>query len=190
VKVRLVSAAVLAGALALSTVGAQAAPKTLDGKKTKVLTFKVAGGLQTHDSDMVTDSASLEARDRADCTAPRCAKLPFVYKPAKGVKGNVAFQISWTNAASDFDLYVAIVNKDGSTSDIGHCGGTTGTAEKLYLDAGNFKAGKSYALVVDFYRSVNDTVTGTVTMPGTDQVKKTLPDPGGFGITDSANCSL
>ena len=191
-QIRLATAAVLIGVLAASASGAQAAgPKVLDGKKVKVLTLTAAAGLQDHDSDNVTElKDALNPGDRADCAPPRCAKLLFVYKPAKGVKGNVAFDLTWTNVASDFDLYVASIERDGTATTMDQCGGSGGSHEKVYLDASNFKAGKTYALVADFYRSVNDTVTGHVTMPGADQVKKTAPDPGGFGLTSNVNCTL
>lgn len=177
-KVRLATATVLMGLLAVSTAGAQAATPVLDGKKVKVLTLTASGGTQDHDTDMVTDLAkdpTGPSPDRTQCAAPRCGKLRFTYKPAKGVKGDLMFTLNWTNQASDMDLYVAEVAKDGSLSDIGHCGGVGGTSEKVFLPASSLKSGKSYVLVADFFRSVNDTVTGKVQIGAPSTVKTTVP---------------
>lgn len=173
---RLLLASALVGALAVTTTGAHAATPTLDGKKVKKLTLTASGGLQDHDETNVTEA--LDAPDRADCTAPRCAKLKFVWKPAKGVKGNVMFTITWSNPLSDYDLYVAEVARDGSTSTLEGqvCGSIGSTGEKVYVTKDKFKPGKTYAMVVDFYRSVNDTVKGTVAMGVASTITHTVPD--------------
>lgn len=192
-KARLVLVPVLAGALAVMTTGAGAAtPKTLDGKKVKKLTLVASGGTQDHDETNVTEA--LDAPDRADCAPPRCAKLPFVWKPAKGVKGDVMFTITWSNPATDYDLYVAEVARDGSTSTLDgqSCGGTGGTSEKVFVTKDKFKPGKTYAMVVDFYRSVNDTVNGTVEMGVPSTIKHPVPDQydGQFpGTLFKVNCT-
>ena len=172
-RARLLTGAVLAGALALSTTGAHAAPPVLDGKKVKVLTLTAVGAAQDHDSDFVT--GQLGAPERVACVAPRCARLPFVYKPAKGVKGDVAFAVTWTVPAADIDLYVAEIAKDGSSSQLAACGASSGTSEKIFLPASSFKPDKSYALIADFYRTANETVKASVTMPGTNSVKSSAP---------------
>jgi hypothetical protein len=188
-KVRLVSAAVLAGALALSTVGAEAAPpKTLDGKKVKVLTLNASGGLQSNDKD----NASLTSVDRADCAAPRCARLPFVYKPAKGVKGDLMATVTWTNPASDIDLYIGEVLKDGSTVTVDSCGGFGNTSEKVFVPAGVLRSGRTYVLVVDWYRSLNETAKAKVELGGST-VKTTVPkqyDGQLPGTVFKVNCGL
>src|SRR4051812_40173053 len=109
--------------VAVPALAAPAAP-VLDGKKTTKLSMTASGGVQDNDKD----TADISGADRADCSATRCAKLVFTYKPAKGVKGDSLFTVSWTNPASDIDLYVAEVAKDGSTSEVGdtHCGGAGG----------------------------------------------------------------
>jgi surface antigen len=174
-KARLILAPVLAGALALMTTGASAAPKTLDGKKVKKLTMTVSGGLQDNDSANVTEV--LTTPDRADCAPPRCARLPFVYKPAKGVKGDVMFTITWSNPLTDYDLYVAEIARDGSAATVEgqQCASSGGTSEKVFVTKDKLKPGKTYAMVVDFFRSANDTVKGTVEM-GPSTLKHTVPD--------------
>jgi hypothetical protein len=158
--------AALAAAAAVPSHGA-AAPKTLDGKKIKKITATASGGLQTNDAD----NASLDTQNRADCSMPRCYRLDFVYNPAKGVKGNLLFKINWTNPASDFDLYVATAKK----AEVAHCGGVGGTGEVLVLPASRFKAGQKYTLVVDFFRSANDTVTATVEFPTKEVMDTSVP---------------
>jgi hypothetical protein len=185
---RLVLSAAIFSAVAMAVPAALASSSTpvLDGKKVTKLTLSASGGLQSNDKDQ----ASLTTTDRADCTAPRCAALPFVYQPAKGVSGDTAYAISWTNPASDFDLYVAEVSKSGSRTTVAKCGGGAGTSEKVFVPAGTLKAGKTYALVVDFYRSVNDTVNGTVEMPGTNGVKSTVPSAVETQTQQAVNCTL
>jgi hypothetical protein len=189
---RLVLAPLLAAGLVLTMSSADAATKTLDGKKIKTLTLTASGGLQDHDDSLATDLPHVlddSSPDSADCKAPRCAKLPFVYKPAKGVKGDVMFAITWSNPLSDYDLYVAEVDRDGTTTSVGkfHCGGTGGTSEKVFVPKGTFKIGKTYAMVVDFYRSVNDSVRGTVTM-GPSTAKHPVPDDA-EGLLFPINCT-
>ena len=166
-RTRLVLTAAVLGAVSLLLPAATAAsaPPTLDGKKVKTLEIKASGGLQNN-----VDNPAPET-----CVAPRCTMLPFVYNPAKGVAGNVMFTVTWGNLASDMDLYLAEVGKSGNT-DIGHCASAgASTTEKFYAPVGTMKKGKTYALVIDFYRSINDNVTGTVEMPADNAVKTTVP---------------
>ena len=170
-KVRLATAAVLLGVLAAGTPGAQAANPVLDGKKIKVLSLTASGGLQSNDKDQ----AQLKTPDRADCAAPRCARLPFTYKPAKGVNGDLMFTVTWTNPASDIDLYAGEVGKDGSTTTIDSCGGTGTASEKVFVPAASLKSGKTYVLVVDWFRSLNETAKATVQIGVPSSIKATVP---------------
>ena len=184
-KTRLIAAAGLAGALALALPSAQAGTAVLDGKKVQKLTLEASPTAQSNDKDL----ASLSGPERVACTAPRCARLPFVYKPAKGVTGNLAFVASWSIPAEDYDLYVAELAKDGSASEIAHCGAAAGTSEKIELAPDAFKAGKTYALIIDFYRSSGtQKVTGTVSFPGSAGVKSTVP--AAVDSQQPINCSL
>jgi hypothetical protein len=158
-------AAVLVGA---ASVPSQAAgTPVLDGKKVKTIVRTGSGGLQDNDAD----NASLATANRADCAAPRCLRLDFVYKPAAGVKGNVLFKVTWTNPASDFDLYVA----SDKRAQLAACGGPGGMGEALVLSGKTLKYGKRYTLVVDFFRSVNDTATATVQFPTAKAAGTTVP---------------
>lgn len=171
-RTRLILAATALGALALAAPAAFAAPApaTLDGKKVKSLSLSVTTTAQSNDKDLALASTE----ERMQCVAPRCAVLPFVFKPAKGVKGDTLFTIKWANAVSDMDLFIVSVNK-GVRTRIASCGGSVGTSEKVFLPAGTMKAGKTYALIADFYRTPGEKVTGTVEMPGKDTVAKTVP---------------
>lgn len=189
-KVRLVTATVLAGGLVASMSGAHAggAP-VLDGKKTTMLTTTFSPGAQDHDSSLATEQAPGGAVNRDDCKDPRCGRLTFTYQPAKGVKGNLKFTINWSVPGEDFDLYVAEVGKDGSSSDIGHCGASAGTSEQVDLDSSSLKAGKTYVLIADFYRATGgDKVTATVAFPADSTLKTTVPATA--DKVGSVNCGL
>jgi len=181
-RTRLMLAAAAVGALTLALPAAIAAPATpvLDGKKVTKLEIKGNGGMQANADNPVP----------AACPAGRCIMLPFVYAPAKGVPGGVLFQLKWDNAvASDMDLYVAEVGKSGSLTEIGNCASFGPAArESYYTPAGTLKKGKTYALLIDFYRSVNDNVVGTVTMPAANPIPKTTP-ANVDGVAD-LNCTL
>jgi len=167
-RTRLVLAAATAVLAAAASLPSDAgAPKTLDGKKVKKITATAAGGLQANDAD----NASLDVQNRANCAPPRCFRLDFVYKPAAGVRGNLLFKVTWTNPASDFDLYVATAKK----VEVAHCGGAAGLGEMLVVPASRFKAGQKYTLVVDFFRSVNDTATATVELPTKETMDANVP---------------
>lgn len=66
------------------------------------------------------------------------------------------------------DLYVV----DANGSDMGKCGAPAGTSERVLLDAAGLRPGRVYTVIVDFFRTVNETVTGKVSMPTTDTAPK------------------
>lgn len=186
---RPILAAAAAAALALSWPAHAASTKTLDGKKTKSLTFSLTSSPQTNDTNLVTDFTDLAKTtpvsrpDIASCPASRCLSYSFVYKPAKGVKkGPFSVKIAWTLPGQDYDLYVL---QDGG--DVGHCGASAGTSETVVVPFPVAK--KTYTVVVDQYRALPDTVKGTVAFPATDKPATTVP-----GNVDSVflpvNCGL
>jgi hypothetical protein len=185
---RLVLVPALVAGLALSLTGAEAAStKTLDGKKVKTITWTATAGAEEHDADLVT--GQLGGPERVECEAPRCAKFPFVFAPAKGVKAKgLMFTATWTVPVQDMDFYVAAVAKDGSYSQIATCGTFAGTSEKIYLDRSALKPGKKYAVVVDFYRTLSDTVTAKVEFPGTNTIKQSVP--AAIDDVQPVNCGL
>lgn len=185
--------AIALGAAALAATAAvpsQAAakPPTLDGKKVKKITKTVSPETQDHDDDQVT-SLVAEVQDksspsRTDCKMPRCYRLDFVFSPAKGVKGKVLFKVSWTNPASDVDLFVS----DERKASLESCGGGTGTSETIVMNSTRFRPGKRYTLVADFYRTIADTVTMTVEFPTSVTIKQTVPDTA--ELVYPVNCTL
>jgi hypothetical protein len=187
-KTRLVLVPALVAGLALSLTSAQAAStKTLDGKKVKKITWTATAGAEAHDTDLVTSLAG--GPERVECEAPRCAKFPFVFAPAKGVKAQgLMFTASWTAPVHDIDLYVASVGKDGSYTQLASCGMFAGTSEKIYLERSALKPGKKYAVVVDFYRTTSETITAKVEFPGTNTIKQTFP--AAVDGTQPVNCGL
>ena len=183
-RARLVLAPVLAAGLLLATAGAQAATPTLDGKKTTKLTFTADGGVQSNDAWTVYDLATegdagdllpeqVRRVDPKDCKAPLCAVHEFVYKPAKGIKGGVMVTTAWTNPLSDADISFMQVEKNGSRAEISSCGFTGQPHEKMYVDAGALKPGKKYAVVVMFFRSVQETFTTTAEINVPSTIKST-----------------
>ena len=140
---------------------------TLDGKKTKTLTFKGTASPQDNDANLLGDQGAPNPPgtnprpdDYGHCPAARCMTFPFVYKPAKGVKrGPFSARIDWTLPAEDFDLYVI----DTKYGDVGHCGASAGKGEYVVIDQP--VPGHKYLIVVDEYRAAPDTVTATVSFP-------------------------
>ena len=184
---RLALAAAALGALALAMPSALAAPtpQTLDGKKVSKLTLNVDAPRQSNDASMGSDAAT--GYDRYQCEAPRCAVVPFIYKQAKGVKSDIAMELTWANPTSDFDLYLMQIDKTGRTKMLS-CGGAAGTHEKIFIPAGTLKSGKTYAMMVDFYRTVGEKINAELTMPGTDTTAKTVPSA--VNALQAINCTL
>jgi hypothetical protein len=179
-RARLVLTLGAAVAVAAASLPAEAAPPTLDGKKVRKITKTAPGGVQDHDQD----NLSLDPQYRTQCAMPRCYRLDFIYKPAKNVKGNILLKITWTNPASDFDLYFS----DEKKAERAHCGGAAGLGEMLVVRTSGLKAGRKYTLVADFFRSVNDTVTATVEFPTKTTQGTTVPED--FDTLLPTNCVL
>ena len=178
----LVIAAAL-GAVVATLPAHAAGVKTLDGKKTKAITFSLSASPQTNDTNLVTDqlpTATPVSRPSniADCPKSRCLFYSFKFKPAKGVKyGAFSAKISWTIPGQDYDLYVV---ENGA--DVGHCGAFAGTSETVVIGAPT--KNKVYTIVVDQYRAVPDTITGSVTFPAKDAPGSSpVGDPAGFAVS-------
>ena len=168
---------VLATAAAVvAALPAHASTPTLDGKKTKVLTFSGASSPQDNDTNLVADEGGPNAPgsnprpdDYAKCPKTRCLTWSFVYKPAKGVKpAPFSAKLTWTVPGEDYDLYVL----DSKTGDAGHCGAFAGTSEFVTVDTP--MPGHKYLVVVDQYRAIPDTVKVQVSFPAVD-FKPTVP---------------
>ena len=176
---RSLAAAASVAAICAALPAHAAGVKTLDGKKTKALTFSLASSPQENDTSNIGDVANAAGQstpfDRPDvghCPKTRCLSYTFKYAPAKGVKpGPFSVKISWTIPGQDYDLYII---QNGS--DVGHCGASAGTSEVVVIPA---IKGKVYTVVVDQYRALPDTVTGSISFPAKDKVASTTGDPTG-----------
>ena len=178
-KVRLVVASLLAAGLAFSVSGAQAGPPVMDGVKVKVLSK----------TDMVAPQQQVSGFSSLTCESPKCMVLPFVYRPAKGVKGDLMFTVQWTNPLSDMDLYVVEVDtKKKTETQIAVCGGFPGAKERVFIPAKDLRSGRTYKLVVNYYLSLNETVTGKVEIA----VPNTIPTsvPAAVDAEHGTNCTL
>jgi hypothetical protein len=175
VKTRVLLCSAIAAGLLAGVPGAEAATPTLDGKKTKTLSFTAVAAPQAN--DVTATQNDLDGVERVTCSPPLCASFDFVYKPAKGVKAiGLAFESSWTVPVGvDIDFYVAAVDKRGDATEIASCGASAGNRERIYLPASDFKSGKKYRMIAYFYRAANETVTTKVTFNGANEVPATVP---------------
>jgi hypothetical protein len=73
------------------------------------------------------------------------------------------------------DLYLAVLDKRGNPTQVGSCGGSASTAEKVYLAPSELKSGSTYVMVVDYYRSLNETMTAKVEINVPSTIKTTVP---------------
>lgn len=183
-KFRLALATALAGGLLVSMSGAQAAPPVMDGKKVKVL---------KKSATVAATTAQPTGFDEIVCEDPtKCLTLPFVYKPAKGVKGDLLFTATWTNPAADFDLYVVEIDpKKKTETTVGRCATAPLASEKVFLSAKELRPGRHYRMVVGFYLPLGDTVNAKVEIAVPNTIPTTAPD----AVENSAaehkiNCSL
>jgi hypothetical protein len=170
VRIRLLLSGTLAAALALSVSGAEAATPTMDGKKVKLLRVSATSGVEEHDVDLVASSG-----EPVECGKPRCVRLPFVYKPAAGVKGGLLFTATWKTPGTDVDLFVGEVDKRGGTTEIASCASSGPPSEKVYLAPSQLRSGRTYVMVLDFFRAVNEKVEGKVEINVPNSVKTTVP---------------
>jgi hypothetical protein len=190
--------------LAITTLGADAAYKTLDGKRVKTLTLTAVAPAQTHDTNLVAGNGDVEfllktakqkppitETDPVNCKPPACSRLTFVYLPALGVRNkDLMLSTTWTNPAADIDLYFVEL-RNGRSSEVEHCATSGPPSEKIFVPARRLTAGRTYALVAYFFRTANETVTTKVQMGVPSSIKKTVPasvDDGMVGA--NLNCAL
>ncbi len=167
---RLLTTVLLVGAIAVGSSGAQAATPTMDGKKVKALRVTATSGIEEHDKDLAGSSS-----EPVECGKPRCVRLPFVYQPAKGVKGGLMFTATWKTPGTDIDLFVGEVDKKGRTTLVTSCASSGPPSEKVYLAPSQLRPGRTYVMVLDFFRAVNETVEGKVEINVPSSVKTTVP---------------
>jgi hypothetical protein len=169
-RARLILALGAAALVAGATIPASAAgTTTLDGKKVKGWTFNQA--VTTQNNVPGDQGGSLVAQvgptfGGVACAPPRCYKKSFVFKPAKGVKGDLVVKAKWTHPASDYDLYL-YPQKAAEADYVANCGGSASNGEVMVVPSSKLKAGKTYTLVINFQQAYNDTLSGSLTFPAT-----------------------
>lgn len=177
-KFRLALSVTVVAALFLSLSGAQAAPPVMDGKRIKVISKTVAPGPR-----------QAVSADELSCKAPDCLVIPFVYAPAKGIKGGLMFTVTWTNPVSDMDLYVIEVDsKTKKETVVGSCGTGPSAVEKVYLSPKQARPGKTYRMVVKFFLSANETVNAKVEINVPNRIPNTVPSQ--VEARHATNCGL
>ena len=145
------------GALLVAAAGqASAKVDTLDGKKVKKvvsITQTRQGAATVGDPD---ESKIASCRQGIDCN-----RLDFIYKPAKGVKGDITVFAEWYFIGStDVDIYLL----DGAKL-LGRCGGEMGNERHFDVSAKSLKPGKKYTAVAWFSHSSGEGLTLEVDMP-------------------------
>ncbi|MDQ1688348.1 MAG: hypothetical protein QOK42_1323 [Frankiaceae bacterium] len=147
-----VATAVLVGA----ATQASAKIDTLDGKKVK----KVISITQTRQN-----AATVGDPDEAKVIGCRqgidCNRLDFIYKPAKGVKGNITVFAQWYFVGTtDVDIYLV-----GAGKVLGKCGGEMGNERHFDVAASALKPGKAYTAIAWYSHSTGEGLTLEVDMP-------------------------
>lgn len=144
-------------ALALAGAPASAGPDVLDGKRKT----KVASIVEIPTATFVTASDPTDAQVLG-CTANvQCGKLDFLYKPARGVKGDLTVMATWFYpTVTDVDLYLV-----GAGKILARCASTLGNRRFAQLKAASLKPGRTYTIVAFYAHSVGETLTIQASMP-------------------------
>ena len=132
---------------------------TLDGKKVK----KVVSITQTRQTtkDNLTVGDPTDAQVLSCQQGITCNKLDFIYKPAKGVNGDITVYSYWYFLmTTDVDIYLT----DGKTL-LGRCGGEQGNVRHFDVPASALKSGKKYTAIAWFSHSSGEGLTLEVDMP-------------------------
>lgn len=149
------AAALVVGAVALVAPHAVAGPPVLDGKK--VINLKVQ-------QESPTDAVGVQDPSTADvaaCDIPRCGRIDFVYRPAKGVTAALSVRHKqFYIGTTDTDLYLL----DGQTV-VASCTGYVSNARYLQVPASKLKPGRTYTAVMYFSHSTGETVRMDVDLP-------------------------
>lgn len=153
------TAAATVVALSLLIVGSTSAvakpPPVLDGVKVKKLTIiqEAAPGAATVDPT---------PEQVANCKAPACARITFVFKPAKAVKDplTVTERNFWIGLG-DVDLYLM-----QGTTVVASCTGTASNKRYLSVPQSELKPGATYSAVMYYSHEIGETTSMDVELPG------------------------
>lgn len=146
----------VAAVVALAAPQASAGATVLDGRKVT--------NLKTQ-QESPTDAVGVQDPSAADvvkCDFPRCGRIDFVYKPAKGVTAPLSVRHKqFYIGTTDTDLYLL----DGKTV-VASCTGYVSNARYLQVPASKLKPGTTYTAVMYFSHSSGETVRMDVDLPG------------------------
>ena len=142
-------------AIALTAPTADAGAPVLDGKKVKNLHV-------VQEAPPGAAAVDPTPEQVASCTPPACARITFVYKPAKGVKAplSVSERNFWL-AAGDVDLYLMQGAKV-----IASCTGTLSNHRYLSVPASALKVGATYSAVMYYSHEIGESTSMDVDLPG------------------------
>lgn len=131
-------------------------PPVLDGKKVTKLSAK---------AESPTDFVGVEDPVTAavvSCEEPRCTKIPFIFRPAKGVRAPLSVSHKqFYVGTTDTDLYL-LEGKDVVAS----CTGYLSNARYVQVAFSDMKPGATYTAVMYYSHSAGETVTMEVNFPG------------------------
>lgn len=150
-----------AGLVALSLVAvtgtsAGAAPTpVLDGKKLKTLRV-------VQEAPPGVAAVDPTPEQVAKCEPPACARITFVYKPAKGVKDplTVSERNFWAGLG-DEDLYLM-----QGTTVVASCTGTMSNKRYLSVPQSALKPGTTYTAVMYYSHEIGESTSMDVHLPG------------------------
>lgn len=161
-----------AAALALTAAAVVAAPQAFAGPR--VLDGKAVRHLHlVQEAPPGAAAADPTAAQVASCNAPACARITFVYQPAKGVKAplSVSERNFWA-VAGDEDLYLM----QGSTV-VASCTGFTSSARYLSVPASALRSGTTYSAVMYYSHEIGESTSMDVDLPGTAKRDSAALDP-------------
>ena len=160
--------AVAVAAVLLGSSPAHAGGATLDGKKTKTLSFRFAlSDPQAHPlAETIENDVDLAPSE--SCAKPRCYAVPFAVRPAKGLSARtpLSVKITWTLPTTRLWLQLMDVTKAPAVRTA--CFSfyvTAGRSATVRLD--KVKPDRKYAVWVTVQQlAAPDTVSGVVAFPG------------------------
>lgn len=175
----LAAALAITAALAVPQASAAGTP-VLDGKKVKSLSIIQESGPAARGVDPTPAQV-------AACKAPDCARLPFVYKPAKGVSASLSVtERNFYAGLGDADLYLL----QGSTV-IASCTGTFSNKRHITVPASALKPGATYTAVMFYSHSIGESTSMTVDLPGTKAPEPVVVDASkAFPEYSTTSCGL
>ena len=144
---------------------AHAGPPTVDGSKVKRLEWSQAVPAQQHLQDAESGV------DASACAPPDCNRYSFVWKPQRGLKGNILIETKWGVPGGDYDL--SLLNDRGAG--IAGCAGYGGLGEALVLPSTLLIPGKTYTVVTAFFLSAPDTMHNVIEFPTSHAVPTATP---------------